>query len=256
MNYGRSRDDTYIRRQRTAPRDRSRSPDGTDPHGRVDERRRPARSRSRPARRPSISRSRQSLWVKGETSGNTLAVHAVYADCDDDTLVLLVDPGRAVLPHRAAGVLFPARRGATGSVRDVEHEASAFLFELEQEIAARASPGARRQEELHEELPRRRRRQDRRQAARRSRRALGRDGRARATIASRAKPPMSSITYSSACDSGGVPLRRVIEVLASRQGVERARRKIKSSETKRMRPRVGSKHARLIPGLGPGYPDG
>jgi phosphoribosyl-ATP pyrophosphohydrolase/phosphoribosyl-AMP cyclohydrolase len=38
------------------------------------------------------SRSRKSLWQKGETSGNALVVHEVSADCDGDTLLLLVDP--------------------------------------------------------------------------------------------------------------------------------------------------------------------
>lgn len=34
------------------------------------------------------SRSRQQLWTKGETSGNFLAVRALYADCDRDTLLI------------------------------------------------------------------------------------------------------------------------------------------------------------------------
>lgn len=38
-----------------------------------------------------FSRSRQSLWVKGETSGHWQEVRAVSADCDGDTLLLLVD---------------------------------------------------------------------------------------------------------------------------------------------------------------------
>ena len=38
------------------------------------------------------SRSRQRLWVKGETSGNTLAVRQVRLDCDGDSLLVLVDP--------------------------------------------------------------------------------------------------------------------------------------------------------------------
>jgi phosphoribosyl-ATP pyrophosphohydrolase/phosphoribosyl-AMP cyclohydrolase len=38
------------------------------------------------------SRSRQALWRKGEESGHTLAVHEVWADCDGDALVYLVDP--------------------------------------------------------------------------------------------------------------------------------------------------------------------
>ncbi len=36
------------------------------------------------------SRSRQTLWLKGETSGNRLAVRQVLADCDDDSVVLRV----------------------------------------------------------------------------------------------------------------------------------------------------------------------
>ena len=39
-----------------------------------------------------FSRSKQRLWQKGETSGNHLHVHAVFADCDDDALLMLADP--------------------------------------------------------------------------------------------------------------------------------------------------------------------
>ena len=37
------------------------------------------------------SRSRQALWVKGETSGNRLWVREVRLDCDGDTLLVRVD---------------------------------------------------------------------------------------------------------------------------------------------------------------------
>jgi len=37
------------------------------------------------------SRSRQRLWVKGETSGNTQHVREVRIDCDGDTLLVRVD---------------------------------------------------------------------------------------------------------------------------------------------------------------------
>ena len=36
------------------------------------------------------SRSRQTLWTKGETSGNKLAVQQILIDCDDDTVLVKV----------------------------------------------------------------------------------------------------------------------------------------------------------------------
>ena len=38
------------------------------------------------------SRSRQSLWTKGETSGNFLHIVEMYADCDNDTLLIKARP--------------------------------------------------------------------------------------------------------------------------------------------------------------------
>ena len=37
------------------------------------------------------SRSRQSLWIKGETSGNIQRIKEIYIDCDDDTVLLKVE---------------------------------------------------------------------------------------------------------------------------------------------------------------------
>ena len=37
-----------------------------------------------------FSRTRNKLWKKGETSGNTLAVQQILVDCDDDTVLLRV----------------------------------------------------------------------------------------------------------------------------------------------------------------------
>ena len=38
------------------------------------------------------SRTRQTLWTKGETSGNYLLVNDMYVDCDGDTLLIKATP--------------------------------------------------------------------------------------------------------------------------------------------------------------------
>ena len=38
------------------------------------------------------SRSRQELWLKGETSGNYQRIVSITADCDNDALVVMVEP--------------------------------------------------------------------------------------------------------------------------------------------------------------------
>lgn len=42
------------------------------------------------------SRSRQQIWMKGETSGNTLALKEMWIDCDSDTLLVRVIPAGPV----------------------------------------------------------------------------------------------------------------------------------------------------------------
>jgi phosphoribosyl-AMP cyclohydrolase len=37
-----------------------------------------------------FSRSRRALWMKGETSGNALAVQRILVDCDEDSVVITV----------------------------------------------------------------------------------------------------------------------------------------------------------------------
>ena len=38
------------------------------------------------------SRSRNELWVKGQTSGNTLSIVDIFTDCDFDALLILATP--------------------------------------------------------------------------------------------------------------------------------------------------------------------
>jgi phosphoribosyl-AMP cyclohydrolase len=38
------------------------------------------------------SRTRRRLWTKGETSGHFLTVREISADCDEDSLLVQVDP--------------------------------------------------------------------------------------------------------------------------------------------------------------------
>jgi len=43
-----------------------------------------------------FSRTRQTLWTKGETSGNYLKVKEIIEDCDQDTLLILAEPSGPV----------------------------------------------------------------------------------------------------------------------------------------------------------------
>ena len=52
------------------------------------------------------SRSRQSLWRKGETSGNTQRVVEVRIDCDADTLLLMVEPAGPACHTNARSCFF------------------------------------------------------------------------------------------------------------------------------------------------------
>lgn len=54
------------------------------------------------------SRSREQLWRKGETSGNTLAVEEIRDDCDGDALLLRVHPAGPVCHTGSRSCFAPA----------------------------------------------------------------------------------------------------------------------------------------------------
>lgn len=81
------------------------------------------------------SRSRQALWVKGETSGHRLRVSSIIADCDGDTLLVLVDPeGPSCHTGRPACFFRPLAGGTLG---EADRPGLPYLFELEAVIEKR-----------------------------------------------------------------------------------------------------------------------
>ena len=55
------------------------------------------------------SRSRNGLWLKGETSGHVQIIHQILVDCDEDTVVYQVRTGRlGCLSYRSQILLLPA----------------------------------------------------------------------------------------------------------------------------------------------------
>ncbi|XTZ39835.1 bifunctional phosphoribosyl-AMP cyclohydrolase/phosphoribosyl-ATP diphosphatase HisIE [Salmonella enterica] len=71
------------------------------------------------------SRTKQRLWTKGETSGNFLNVVNIAPDCDNDTLLVLVNP---VGPT--------CHKGTSSCFGDINHQ-WLFLYQLEELLAAR-----------------------------------------------------------------------------------------------------------------------
>jgi phosphoribosyl-ATP pyrophosphohydrolase/phosphoribosyl-AMP cyclohydrolase len=63
------------------------------------------------------SRSRQELWHKGATSGNTQAVRALRVDCDNDAVLALVEPAGPAC-HTGERTCFHR-----GDMRPAPHEA-------------------------------------------------------------------------------------------------------------------------------------
>lgn len=82
------------------------------------------------------SRSRGRPWKKGESSGNVLRVHEVWADCDRDAVVYLVDPVGPSCHTGAQSCFFERALGGA------EGRAAPTLVRLEEALQARASSTA------------------------------------------------------------------------------------------------------------------
>jgi phosphoribosyl-AMP cyclohydrolase / phosphoribosyl-ATP pyrophosphohydrolase len=73
-----------------------------------------------------FSRSKNRLWTKGETSGNFLYVEEISADCDNDSILIKVNPAGPV-----------CHTGSTSCFGD--ETAKGFIYELEQIVNQRIS---------------------------------------------------------------------------------------------------------------------
>jgi phosphoribosyl-ATP pyrophosphohydrolase/phosphoribosyl-AMP cyclohydrolase len=77
------------------------------------------------------SRSRERLWTKGETSGNTLEVVSLHADCDGDTVLALVRPAGPAC-HTGEDTCF-----GEGATADVDAVLPALWSTLEERARTR-----------------------------------------------------------------------------------------------------------------------
>lgn len=79
------------------------------------------------------SRSRQEVWVKGDTSGNYMYVKEIRVDCDCDCLVLLVNPAGPACHTGNRSCFF--RKVENGKlVEDDKKPAKSDIFEREQAV--------------------------------------------------------------------------------------------------------------------------
>jgi phosphoribosyl-AMP cyclohydrolase len=62
------------------------------------------------------SRSRQSFWLKGESSGNVQKVKEIRIDCDGDCLVIKVDQIGKAACHTGHRSCFYRKSGPTGKL--------------------------------------------------------------------------------------------------------------------------------------------
>ena len=82
------------------------------------------------------SRSRRALWRKGETSGHTQRVEAVYVDCDSDTLLVRVRQA-GVACHTGSRTCFFTRLDGEGTMLDPAPGVGGILDLVERMIQSR-----------------------------------------------------------------------------------------------------------------------
>ena len=75
------------------------------------------------------SRSREQLWRKGETSGNTFTVEEIRDDCDGDALLLRVRPAGPAC-HAGSTTCFAPELWRTVSARALERPSGSYTAEL------------------------------------------------------------------------------------------------------------------------------
>ncbi|MEJ2716230.1 MAG: phosphoribosyl-AMP cyclohydrolase [Deltaproteobacteria bacterium] len=68
------------------------------------------------------SRSRQELWRKGQTSGDIQIVREVRVDCDEDTILLLVDQQGKGACHTRRWSCFFRRMTAEGILEEIDDQ--------------------------------------------------------------------------------------------------------------------------------------
>jgi phosphoribosyl-AMP cyclohydrolase len=69
------------------------------------------------------SRTRQKLWMKGETSGNRLRIVSISTDCDNDTLLFRVQvEGDGLVCHEGTVSCFTRPIALAGSPELIEKE--------------------------------------------------------------------------------------------------------------------------------------
>jgi phosphoribosyl-ATP pyrophosphohydrolase/phosphoribosyl-AMP cyclohydrolase len=89
------------------------------------------------------SRSRQALWQKGETSGHRQHVEAIYADCDQDALLLLVHQEGVACHTGSRTCFFNKLRDGSRAGRAVEGPGILDLVErVIQSRKAEPTPGS------------------------------------------------------------------------------------------------------------------